>query len=349
LDDITPLREIPIVSSSKKGNLLFSPRSTYRLKLQWAVGVFDGDGKDYSPAFGLPGATYRQKEPDGTKVRRHLDVGENPPGGAIFYYWLGEKPESVLGLSVYENTGNVIQSFLSDETEKLERRLPAEQGLNRFVWNLNYPSAQSFDPTLIKRDYKPFAQESEGSGPSAVPGQYTVQLSLAGRTIACKLFMLLKDPRVDATQADFDEQFELLRQLTTKRSELRAHVDRIRIMRHQLDELVKKLPKGRKNIVSSVGIIQERLSLIENALVDVHRESPRDVLRHPAGLDDTLGELMSAISMADVAPPIQTRKVSEEVVAKVEAEFKKLKKLIEGPIGTLNRKAEKAGVPAVSA
>jgi hypothetical protein len=58
---------------------------------------------------------------------------------------------------------------------------------------------------------------------------------------------------------------------------------------------------------------------------------------------------MWAISMADVAPPIQTRKVSEEVVAKVEAEFKKLKKLIEGPIGTLNRKAEKAGVPAVSA
>ena len=48
LDDITPLREMPIGSGRKTIPLLFTPRATYRLKLQWAAGVFDGDGKDYS-------------------------------------------------------------------------------------------------------------------------------------------------------------------------------------------------------------------------------------------------------------------------------------------------------------
>ena len=71
LDDITPLRETPTsFMRNDEGIQLFTPRSTYRLKLQWSAGIFDGDGKDYSPAFGIPGTTYRQKTPDGTSVRR---------------------------------------------------------------------------------------------------------------------------------------------------------------------------------------------------------------------------------------------------------------------------------------
>ena len=89
LDDITPLREMPIGSGRKAAPLLFTPRSTYRLKLQWAAGVFDGDGKDYSPAFGLAGATYRQKQPDGVTVRRHLDVGEESARGRDFVLLAG--------------------------------------------------------------------------------------------------------------------------------------------------------------------------------------------------------------------------------------------------------------------
>ena len=96
-------------------------------------------------------------------------------------------------------------------------------------------------------------------------------------------FSLLKDPRVDTTQADLDEQFELLQQLTAKRSELRTHVDRIRQMKRQLNDLVEKLPKGVRTAVSSATSIRKKLEIIENALVDARRESPRDVLRHPAG------------------------------------------------------------------
>ena len=161
--------------------------------------------------------------------------------------------------------------------------------------------------------------------------------------------LLLKDPRVDATQADFDEQFELLQQLTAKRSELRAHVDRIRRMKRQLDDLVEKLPKGVRQAVSSATSIRKKLEVIENTLVDARRASPRDVLRRPAGLDDTLGDMMWSVTMSDTAPPTQTREVSVEVVRKIDGEIRKLNKLVDGPIATLNAKVEKAGVPAVIA
>jgi hypothetical protein len=101
--------------------------------------------------------------------------------------------------------------------------------------------------------------------------------------------------------------------------------------------------------VSSATSIRKKLEIIENVLVDARRESPRDVLRHPAGLDDTLGGLMWSVTMADTAPPIQTREVSVEVVRKIDAEIRKLNKLVDGQIATLNEKVKKAGVPAVIA
>jgi len=53
--------------------------------------------------------------------------------------------------------------------------------------------------------------------------------------------------------------------------------------------------------------------------------------------------------MSDTAPPIQTQKVSAEVVRKIDGEIRKLNKLVDGPIAALNAKVEKAGVPAIIA
>ena len=133
------------------------------------------------------------------------------------------------------------------------------------------------------------------------------------------------------------------------RGRLHSHVDRIRQMKRQLDDLVDKLPKGVRTVVPSANSIRKKLEIIENALVDARRERPRDVLRRPAGLDDTLGDLMWCVTMSDSAPPIQTRKVSVEVVRKIDGEIRKLNKLVDGPIATLNTKVKKAGVPAVIA
>ena len=60
-------------------------------------------------------------------------------------------------------------------------------------------------------------------------------------------------------------------------------------------------------------------------------------------------DLMWSVTMSDTAPPTQTREVSVEVVRKINGEIRKLNKLVDGPIATLNTKVEKAGVPAVIA
>ena len=351
LDDITPLREFLMTPLEEKhGIQLFRPRDTYRLKLQWSAGIFDGEGKDYSPAFGIAGTTYRQQNSDGTIVRRHLDVGENPPSGVILYYWLTPKLEAPLTLSLYDESGILVADFSDISEKKAEKYLPKNPGLNRFIWDFSYPAPISFDPALIERDYRPLAKESKDRGPMAPPGKYRVELSIAGNLVASKTFCLLKDPRVATPQVDFEKQFELLHRLNEARSTLRTLVNRIRFIRRQLRDLLSKLPQSNHEvIVSTVFDIDQRLVEIENILVDANRESPRDVLRHPAGLDDTLGELISAVSMADIAPPIQTVKVSEEIINKVNTELSEVNKLIVGSISILNKRADEARVPAIVA
>ena len=82
--------------------------------------------------------------------------------------------------------------------------------------------------------------------------------------------------------------------------------------------------------------------------MDTQRASPRDVLRRPAGLDDTIGDLMWSIMMSDSVPPTQTIEVSLTVMNQIDNEIKKLDKLVDGSIDHLNKKVIEAGIQTIS-
>jgi hypothetical protein len=312
--------------------------------------IFTGDGKAYGPAFGLPGTTYPVKLADGTTERRHLDAGENPPAGAIIYYWLDNTPEDELSLSLQDAEGNTITQFSSDESQNPNQRLTKHKGINRFVWNTRYPGADKFDPDLTEQPYEPLAKSdlfgTGGGGPTAPPGRYNVHLECADISQSAS-FEIRKDPRVETTQAEFDEQFALAQSLTAKLSSVRLSVNRIRRMKNQLRELSNRLPKKRRALATQANKIVVRLEAIEGTLVNVHRETPRDVLRHTAGLDDTLGDLISVVAIADFAPTDQAKDVAKQTVGQVDRQIAKLDKLVDGPIAALNDKIAVAGISTI--
>src|SRR5260370_38824700 len=108
---------------------------------------------------------------------RRAPVGENPPNGAVVYYYLKEKPAGEVTLEVLDASGKLVKKFSSkgeaegpqappDEEGFGFRGAPArpgaEAGLNRFVWDLRYPDATRF-PGLI-------FWSGETRVPRAVPG-----------------------------------------------------------------------------------------------------------------------------------------------------------------------------------
>ena len=84
-------------------------------------------------------------------------------------------------------------------------------------------------------------------------------------------------------------------------------------------------------------------------MVDPERKSVRDVLRNPAGLNDTLFDMIAMTTTADAAPTSQTKAVSREVMDKVDGEIGKFEALVNGEIADLNAKLAKARVAQVAA
>ena len=155
------------------------------------------------------------------------------------------------------------------------------------------------------------ASDGDGpAGPTAFPGTYRVTLTVGGQTRTAEL-VVRGNPNVTATAADYAAQFALLAALTDALSRLHGAVNRIR----QLKRGLERAPAERGDKA------RDALEAIEGVLVDIRRRSPRDVLRHPAGLNDTLADLIAGVGIADMAPTESHAAVSREIIAKVDAEI----------------------------
>jgi len=343
LDDVSPLRHL---ADQPAGSALAPPRDSHRVTLTWSVGLFDGDGVNYSPSFGISGATYMVTGPDGRARRKHLDVGENPPHGVIVSFWLDETPETPVTLAFMDADGNEIRRYSSGADEKPNHRMPTAPGLNRFVWDMTCPPAEPFDETLVDRKYVPLAKSSPGSGPTVPPGRYDVVLRV-GETEHRAPLTILKDPRLTTSQDAFDRQYDLARRLTESRSELRRTVNSLRDLRRQVVSLRQKTGGAPAALAAHIDNVAASLDAIEETLVDIHRETPRDVLRNPARLDDTLGNLLWTVAMSDTAPATQVVAVAEEVMQKVAAETARYAAIVDTDVAALNAEAVAAGTPAI--
>ncbi|MEI9425642.1 hypothetical protein O7A70_31375 [Mesorhizobium sp. Cs1299R1N1] len=310
LDDVTPLREL---AADQKDVKLVSPRPTIRTKLNWIVGPgFSKVGMSYGLRWGIGGGTEVVESEDGRGDRRYLDCGENPPDGAILYYWLPNDTEGPVKLSFQD------------------------------VWDLKHPGPAKLDQTLETRKYKPLLPEEEdASGPSAVPGNFNVELQVDGSRQTVGL-TIIKDPRVATTDKDFAEQFALLQELFDKVSALNQAVNRIRRLKRQLSDVQKRLVGSYSLLDERAQAQVERLEVIEGALIDFRRETPQDV-RNPAGLHGSLIDLINVVAMADAAPTLQARKVTDEILWKVDGEIKQLDAIVHGDVTALNLAIKTAG------
>ena len=220
-------------------------------------------------------------------MREHLDVGENPPERRDRVLLAGGRPRAPSRSTFRDSAGGEVISVRSDD-EKLAaaKRPSARPGLNRFVWDLKYRGPVPLDPSPGKP--KSLAAEPDAqSGPVAIPGEYEVALT-AGDVTQSARFTIEPDPRLATTQEDYIRQFALLQDLTAALSRLNASVNRIRRYKRALGAAPEQLGDQAKAASAA-------LEAVEGVLVDIHRASPRDVLRHPAGLNDTLVDLLNEV------------------------------------------------------
>jgi photosystem II stability/assembly factor-like uncharacterized protein len=171
----------------------------------------------------------RVNEPSftGTPMPKDEPIAPNPPLGAMIDYALPPAATGPVQIAVYDQTGALVGRFNStDPVKPLDlSKLPvapewveaprppaATPGHHRFVWDLHYAK-----PTgLPDKDTPP--------GVWAPPGRYSVELTAAGQVLRQPL-TVVADPRVKVSQADFDAEFRLARQIEQARVRVRSMIE----------------------------------------------------------------------------------------------------------------------------
>lgn len=317
LDDLTPLHQLsPEVEKSEAH--LFAPRPSYRMR--------------------------------GRSSRRGK-AGTNPPSGVVFHYLLSSALEGKKGeaekkvpveLEILESDGTLIKSF-SSEAKKGEKKLPAKQGMNRFVWDMRYPDAKTFEGMVL--------WGGGTRGPRAVPGRYKARLSL-GNTSVEQGFEILADPRSGATEADYRAQFACLIEIRDKLSEVHESITRIRALRAQLKALdgrIQKLGKGEglAEIRDASKKMRERILAIEKALYQTRNRSRQDPLNFPIRLNNKLSALAGVVAAGDYPPTDGALRVKTRVIAAIDVELGKLRGVLDEELPAFNRKVGEQDIPSI--
>ena len=146
----------------------------------------------------------------------------------------------------------------SDNGE-IEPRLLTEAGMNRFVWDMRYPNARKVPGDKTTEDIV--------TGPLAPPGTYQVSLSVDAR-VQTESLQIVKDPRVQASQADFDAQFELHITIRDKLSETHDAINKLGNIRRQVEEWEQRAASHTATpaVTSLAGSMKQKLGSIERRL-----------------------------------------------------------------------------------
>lgn len=249
-----------------------------------------------------------------------------PPNRALIFYEFAETPSRPVTLEVLDGEGRVIRSY-SSGTEG-EDSLPAQAGMNRFVWDLRYPATGG---EIVRRN-----------GPLAVPGTYAVRLSM-GEWSQTQSFDVLKDPRLATTLADFQAQFDLLTRIGARLENVNDVAGAIRDLKAQLEDRVRGLrDDGAETIEVRASAVLDRLSDLEAEVILVPRGP---VMGHaPRKLDGQLNFLASYVSRADARPTDQDIERFRELEGMLLERVAALEAIIETGVAALNDLLEAEGL-----
>ena len=327
LDDITPLRQLA-ESMAKSDAYLFKPEAAYRVR--------------------------RSTNPD-TPIPPDEPAGENPPDGAILDYFLTQPASGPVTLEIVDAQGKVVRQFSStDKPEvtqaELEKQLiplywirmpkilSASPGMHRWVWDLHYPS-----PASLQHQYPisavPYDTPRTPQGPIALPGEYTTRLTVNGHTSTASLTVKM-DPRVNASPADLEKQFDLEVHLA---SELTVSAEAVTQARSVVDQL-HKLGNQSGALAESIKAFDQKVgTILRGPTPAVPGASEPTLTRANAAVD----ALYTGVGQADAAPTTAQINAAADTERDLSALMKRWEEIKNSDLPALNRQLKSANLPEI--
>jgi hypothetical protein len=322
LDNITPIRQF---NQRRSSDFLFKPQTAVRVR------------DNLNPDTPLP-----PDEP----------AGENPPDGAMIDYFLFKDAAGPVTIEFKDSKGKSVRNYSSadvpHEPDPRKLKIPSywirplqsvstKAGMHPFLWDMHYTPVPDVEPEFpIAATYRNTAPSA--TSPWVMPGEYTVTLTVDGKSVKQSLTVQM-DPRVKASAADLQEQFDLSWQLYQLR--------------------LKLAPIGKKFEEITEQLIKLKSSAAERPDVTKELEAFNDTLRkfgppHPRpGAPPSLFVLQSTTRLfdetqgVDAAATPAVKSAVADVQTKVGPMMETWQKLVETDLPALNQQLRSAGFPEI--
>ncbi len=215
LDDLAPLQQY---NGQAQGMKLYQPEAAYNGSWSSSLNKTDGDIQ-FADAL----------------------EGVNPANGVALYYELPKGLDTVpLSLEIRDIRNRLVRILSSEKDSNFLKYdggppqapvLTKKAGLNRFVWDMQYPIMPGVPGVYIEAGYE---------GHRVPPGTYTYTLKAGGRTSEAK-GNILETPGFETFEGQYDEYDTFMTEMEQQLTEMHLMVNRLYKAQQQLQELLPKL------------------------------------------------------------------------------------------------------------
>ncbi len=284
-------------------------------------------------------------------------IAPNAPLGAILNFYLSSKPAAPVRITVKNKNGEQVREITIDK---------AEAGVNRAVWDLRHDPA--VQPARRPGASGETEQDSEpggggpfgrggGRGPWVEPGEYSVTVSVAGKT-STKTVTVEDDPRVVLSAEDRARRRDAVMKLYAMSKDADASRRRITALRTSLTTLTDgwKAPNAPKVPEEVKKAATDLLAKVKDAVPNFEQDREGQLgaagppLKYtPPPVNQKIQRLMFGIDGYGAAPTARQLADIEQASAQLATASAEVQRLTGDELTTLNKMMADAGVPYVSA
>jgi len=330
LDDISPLRQISD-AIQKSEAFLFKPAPAYRVR--------------------------RSTNTD-TPLPPDEPTAQNPPDGAAVDYFLGKDASGPLVIEIFDAQNKLVRRYssadkpaVSDEDLakqiiplywiRKHKSLSASAGMHRWYWDLHYPS-----PNASRYEYPISAVPGDTPrgpfGPRALPGQYTVKLTVNGKTYSEPLTIKM-DPRVKTSTAGLTQMFQMQSRLAVLMSGASRSLAAARSMREQVQKLN---PAQGSSLATAISDMDKKIA---GLLGGAPGAGAASAAAQPTltNVNGGIASLYGELDRADATPTTAQHNAIKDVEAGFSSIHKQWTALEKTDLPALNQQLRQANLPEI--
>lgn len=300
----------------------------------------------YQPESPVYGSWYSQLDDSTDDFTGMSDFeGVNPANGMVIYYNLPNLQEDeTISLEIRTKDGKLIRSFTSEQNKSYQPyaggppaplTLSKKKGLNRFVWDLRYPTMPGAKDTYIEGSYQ---------GHKVSPGIYHLRLIAKNKTYEVET-LIKPNPLYEISESQYQYYDTFMMEMETTLTNMHETVNQLEHLKNQIETIILDL-KDESLKIEGQKIVDE-LNAWDTEMVQRKSKAYDDVENFP---NKFTAEYLFLINQTESSIP-RVNRASEERKKELDAQWKtfndKAIKLVEKVIPNYNQLLWNAGIGAI--